>query len=150
MVTRAGIEPALPAWEAGVLTAWPTSHISDKRLAMSPLSVLVHHQGLEPGTPWLRVRCSTNWANGAYFNSGRISRFHSFTSHARIIHQTLTFPPRFRPFGQVPWKLNKEEINWRSKYWLTKVQCSYGQALDLLVLPSWMPHGTYTRSLSTS
>ena len=28
---------------------------------------LVHHQGLEPGTPWLRVRCSTNWANGAYF-----------------------------------------------------------------------------------
>ena len=26
---------------------------------------LVHHQGLEPWTPWLRVRCSTNWANGA-------------------------------------------------------------------------------------
>ena len=69
MVTRAGIEPALPAWEAGVLTAWPTSHISDKRLAMSPLSVLVHHQGLEPGTPWLRVRCSTNWANGAFFRT---------------------------------------------------------------------------------
>ena len=29
---------------------------------------LVHHQGLEPGTPWLRVRCSTNWANGAYLS----------------------------------------------------------------------------------
>ena len=29
---------------------------------------LVHHQGLEPGTPWLRVRCSTNWANGAFFS----------------------------------------------------------------------------------
>ena len=27
---------------------------------------LVHHQGLEPGTPWLRVRCSTIWANGAH------------------------------------------------------------------------------------
>ena len=27
LVTRAGIEPALPAWEAGVLTAWPTSHL---------------------------------------------------------------------------------------------------------------------------
>ena len=27
LVTRAGIEPALPAWEAGVLTAWPTSQI---------------------------------------------------------------------------------------------------------------------------
>ena len=39
---------------------------------------LVHHQGLEPGTPWLRVRCSTNWANGAF--------------HSRLI---------------APWKLNK-------------------------------------------
>ena len=26
---------------------------------------MVHHHGLEPWTPWLRVRCSTNWANGA-------------------------------------------------------------------------------------
>ncbi len=26
---------------------------------------LVHHPGLEPGTFWLRVNCSTNWANGA-------------------------------------------------------------------------------------
>ena len=25
---------------------------------------LVGHPGLEPGTPWLRVRCSTSWANG--------------------------------------------------------------------------------------
>ena len=38
LVTRAGIEPALPAWEAGVLTAWPTSHIFDKGLVVSPLS----------------------------------------------------------------------------------------------------------------
>ena len=34
-------------------------------IVVSPL-LLVHHQGLEPGTPWLRVRCSTNWANGAF------------------------------------------------------------------------------------
>ena len=47
---------------------------------LCPSLVLVHHQGLEPGTPWLRVRCSTNWANGAF----------------------LSF--------QVPWKLNKEEM----------------------------------------
>ena len=26
---------------------------------------LVHHRGLEPRTHWLRVSCSTNWANGA-------------------------------------------------------------------------------------
>ena len=108
-VTRGGIEPPLPAWEAGVLTAWPTSH---NRLLVShhKPSFVVHHQGLEPWTPWLRVRCSTNWANGAYF---------------------------------APWKLNKECFASRTKLIL-------GQALDLLVLPSWIPHGTYTRSLSTS
>ena len=27
---------------------------------------LVHQQGLEPGTRWLRVSCSTNWAIGAH------------------------------------------------------------------------------------
>ena len=27
----------------------------------------VRRQGFEPWTPWLRVRCSTNWASGAYF-----------------------------------------------------------------------------------
>ena len=27
---------------------------------------LVHLQGLEPRTHWLRVSCSTNWAKGAY------------------------------------------------------------------------------------
>ena len=37
-----------------------------QRLLCSIASVLVHHQGLEPGTHWLRVSCSTNWANGAY------------------------------------------------------------------------------------
>ena len=26
---------------------------------------LVTHPGLEPGTPWLKVMCSTNWANGS-------------------------------------------------------------------------------------
>ena len=62
MVTRAGIEPTLTAWEAAVLTAWPTGHrgISLQRpeIVSWPLSdfSMVHHQGLEPGTPWLRVR----------------------------------------------------------------------------------------------
>ena len=32
---------------------------------------LVHQQGLEPGTRWLRVSCSTNWANGAHFRHKR-------------------------------------------------------------------------------
>ena len=52
LVTRTGFEPMLKAWEASVLTTWPTGH-------------LVRLQGLEPGTHWLRVSCSTNWAKGA-------------------------------------------------------------------------------------
>ena len=30
---------------------------------------MVHLQGLEPWTHWLRVSCSTNWARGAYYIS---------------------------------------------------------------------------------
>ena len=109
LVTRAGIEPTLTAWEAAVLTAWPTGH-------------LVHHQGLEPGTPWLRVRCSTNWANGAY---GRLS-FHI------CVHS----------------KLNKGERD-LSESVKSDWPRSDGQALGLLVLPSWTCYHAYTRSLST-
>ena len=52
LVTHTGFEPMLTAWEAAVLTTWPMGH-------------LVHLHGLEPGTHWLRVSCSTNWAKGA-------------------------------------------------------------------------------------
>ena len=31
------------------------------------LTYVVHLQGFEPGTHWLRVSCSTNWAKGAKF-----------------------------------------------------------------------------------
>ena len=34
-------------------------------------AILVHHRGLEPRTHWLRVSCSTNWANGAYMRFTR-------------------------------------------------------------------------------
>ena len=100
-------------------------------IVVSPL-LLVHHQGLEPGTPWLRVRCSTNWANGAYFFYGtdkseirllsvsrlKSSSFLTFRSRA-LRYLDFPFVVRLKrsllphPFGQVPWKLNKEEINWR-------------------------------------
>ena len=31
------------------------------------LGLTVDRQGLEPWTPWLRVRCSTSWASGPFF-----------------------------------------------------------------------------------
>ena len=35
-----------------------------------PFKFVVHLQGFEPGTHWLRVSCSTNWAKGAYNLNG--------------------------------------------------------------------------------
>ena len=40
-----------------------------KSTCISRCFSLVHPQGLEPWTPWLRVRCSTNWAKSAYPSS---------------------------------------------------------------------------------
>ena len=42
-----------------------------KQFKETLLVKLVHHQGFEPGTHWLRVSCSTNWANGAYLGISR-------------------------------------------------------------------------------
>ena len=95
LVTRGRIELPFAAWEAAVLAAWPTGHNSKTfglcSLKVSPVrsfltsqaSFLVHHHGLEPWTHWLRVSCSTNWANGAYFSSRRKVCKRSFTcAHA--------------------------------------------------------------------
>ena len=65
LVTRRGIEPLLPPWKGGVLTSWPTSHI------------LVIYPRLERGTPWLKVRCSTDWANRPHFFDFFRRFFHS-------------------------------------------------------------------------
>ena len=37
-----------------------------KRKKTGLTCLFVHPQGFEPWTPWLRVRCSTNWATGAF------------------------------------------------------------------------------------
>ena len=29
---------------------------------------MVSHTGIEPVTPWLKVMCSTDWANGSYYS----------------------------------------------------------------------------------
>ena len=52
VVTRPGIEPGIPPWKGGVLTAWPTGH--DMKLAP--------RVGLEPTTDRLTADCSTDWA----------------------------------------------------------------------------------------
>ena len=40
--------------------------VNEKSERSKVRSDVVRHQGLEPWTHWLRVNCSTNWANGAF------------------------------------------------------------------------------------
>ena len=56
-------------------------------IALSAKTVLsVRLQGFEPWTPWLRVRCSTNWAKGA----SRILLSCYFLNARCIIYQVCT------------------------------------------------------------
>ena len=102
LVTRTGIEPMFAAWEAAVLTAWPTGQ-------------MVRLQGFEPGTHWLRVSCSTNWAKGAssaqtpYPSLPPPVKAHSFRC-ASSSNQTR-FAGLWFEFGMrdpAPWKPNSE------------------------------------------
>ena len=59
--------------EKTLLPTCISTRVSDFSFALQSLRaiggrhrLLVHLQGFEPGTHWLRVSCSTNWAKGAY------------------------------------------------------------------------------------
>ena len=54
------------------------------RLTNGPL---VHHRGLEPRTHWLRVSCSTNWANGAKFGSPSWTRTNDPAVNSRMLYR---------------------------------------------------------------
>ena len=48
----------------GMGTGGPSASITPTFFAQA-LPCVMHLQGFEPGTHWLRVSCSTNWAKGA-------------------------------------------------------------------------------------
>ena len=54
MVPPRGFEPLSPPWKGGVLSPRRWGHFIFS----------MGRAGFEPATLWLRVRCSTNWANG--------------------------------------------------------------------------------------
>ena len=63
---------------------------------------LVHLQGFEPGTHWLRVSCSTNWAKGAYFS------FHSawiIIAHHILIFKYFVTKEQFLQFAVFRFKM---------------------------------------------
>ena len=145
LVTRTGIEPMFAAWEAAVLTAWPTGQ-------------MVRLQGFEPGTHWLRVSCSTNWAKGA----SRQHKLHILRFHLRRkLTHFVVLPLQFRPASlgselileircSAPWKPNSETNFLRLQAACVFLIAFVGQALGLLVSVSYMPHGTSTSDLSTT
>ena len=62
LVTRTGIEPMSPPWKGDVLTAWPTG-LKEINTKFTFSIYLVSYPRLERGTTWLKVKCSTTWAN---------------------------------------------------------------------------------------
>ena len=86
---------------------------------------VVHHRGLEPRTHWLRVSCSTIWANGAF-------RQLFLVSFALSAPSKLNSNTRDRSFFRVYPNHNS------------------GQALDLLVSVRYIHYCTSTPDLSTT
>ena len=175
LVTRGRIELPFAAWEAAVLAAWPTGHNSKtfglcfvKEFSVRPFqtshrSFLVHHHGLEPWTHWLRVSCSTNWANGAYFLVNKKVCKENFTERFRTIpswftriilvsslsseqiHSKLyTLHSYFEGF--TPSKLNN---HYSHSLFFSRLPNFLGQALGLLVSVRSIHYCTSTPDLST-
>ena len=62
-------------------------------------SGLLRDQGFEPWTPWLRVRCSANWANRAYYNAykrtARSMSIHNASDIISYFSEKCKYFPKF-------------------------------------------------------
>ena len=71
-LVRDTIPPHSGEFHAPHIARWCHANPSDwikKERSNCFVLFLVHLQGFEPGTHWLRVSCSTNWAKGALLTS---------------------------------------------------------------------------------
>ena len=71
------------------------------------------HRGFEPRTPWLKVKCSTAWANGSYFGWGGGIWTHAWRSQSPLPYHLAT--PQHKKVG---WDIRVELMtssatNWR-------------------------------------
>ena len=48
---------------------------------------MVSHTGIEPVTPWLKVKCSTDWANDSHFGAGNEVRTRDIQLGRRTLYQ---------------------------------------------------------------
>lgn len=77
---------------------------------------LVTYRGIEPRTPWLKVKCSTDWASKPH---GRDSRIWTYECHSQSV-----VPYRLAISLNMGWTMGLEPTttsatNWRSTNWTT-------------------------------
>ena len=147
----------------GTWTRTPFEHTPLKRACL-PIPAhsqilcikFMHHRGLEPRTHWLRVSCSTNWANGAY-KCRHLSIFPGRRQPSIFDVKELNFcvrnGNRWNLFAiSTDYLLNWIYSDFYSHYFFSYKLLSntLGKALDRLVPARLTPHSAYTLGLSTS
>ena len=86
--------------------------------------LMVSHTGIEPVTPWLKVMCSTDWANGSYLTLERETRVELATFSLEGWHSTNWVTPAYPLFQFYCWYLNwnKTYID-KSHFTLFQIKC---------------------------
>ena len=108
---------------------------------------LVHLHGLEPGTHWLRVSCSTNWAKGADQSNWKL----------KMENWKLVSPSWLSKLSIVLLNFNCSEYTLKTEHCflsaisgLVNTEPALDQAFGLLVSVSLTHYCAYTSDLSTS
>ena len=115
-MTPTGIEPVLPPWKGGVLTAWPRSRIfffcySFRHGCLFLLNWKTPRVGLEPTTPRLTAECSTIelsriiWCCFWVFEGHVPSKPHIRCLHLPFKRSTVVYLVKMSLFWPVPVRL---------------------------------------------
>ena len=93
---------------------------------------MVHLQGFEPGTHWLRVSCSTNWAKGAKRRDAQ--RFKNGTRKKGSVPEGKRYKERTKETEQIGSSNETKHKLWTEKYSSSPRSISIGQLNTLLCL----------------
>ena len=115
---------------------------------------MVHLQGLEPWTHWLRVSCSTSWAKGAHVYGKQRFWFSVYFGKEKGLQVSGTVRNLLFLPGPLPATPVCLETVIENRIRSQKLKCVLEtvltvQALGLLVSVNWMHYCTYISDLST-